>query len=382
MEDSGAAECTLSPPMPATTVFFLCPRANLLRERLGYARAFARRGIDVLCLDDAAGADRDLAAISAAGHTPALILHPDPWQPVLPAGLERSPVPTACFQIDSFVARDWRARWSRLFDRVFVFHAADVDAYRAAGNPDVVPLYHAAEPATAQLPGRPRDLDVAFIGNTRDLYRRRRVCLETLAPHVQINDWRRTYRPMEAAELYARARLVLNVGRDDFPEDIGVRFGEAMSAGAMIASIMPSEMTALGFIEGTDFVGFGGPADVVTICRRYLDDDAARVQIATAGQAKLLAGHTYDNRVATIMEGSRALQAPARGWSAAEVELTRFEYFAAKGLLRDAGNLLPAIARARPAAVLPALARLGRAGAGRLVSRIKSVRRARPGKPT
>jgi len=366
--------------MSPISVFFLCPRANLLRERQGYARAFARRGVAVLCFDDAPGAERDLAAISAAGHNPALIIHPDPWHPVLPAGIERSSVPTACFQIDSFIGRDWRARWSRLFDRVFVFHAADVEAYRAAGNPGVVPLFHAAEPATPEPPARPRDLDVAVVGRTDDLYTRRRACLEALAPHVKMNDWRRPHRPEEAAELYARAKLVLNVGRDDSPEDIGVRFGEAMRGGAMVVSIMPSEMTALGFVDGTDFVGFESAQELVTICRRYLDDDETRIRIATAGQAKALADHTYDNRVATILEGDRALQAPARSWPAAEVALTRLDYFAAKGQLREASAVLPAIARAQPAKMLPALARLGRAGARTMLNRLRALRTAASGR--
>jgi len=354
------------------TVFLLCPRAELTRERLGYVRAFARRGVALKFLDDAPGAAHDLAALGDAGIRPDLILHPDPGMAVLPAGLERSPFPTACFQIDSFVAWRRRARWAQLYDRAFVFHASDVARYRAAGHPSVVGLFHAAEADDYQPPDTARDLEVAMVGRTGSdgPYLRRLACMSALEGHVRANEWRRPHRTDEAAALYARAKIVLNVGRDDWPTDVGVRYGEAMIAGALFATALPTELTDMGFVEGRDFAGFHGPEDVTRVCRRYLDDDEARVRVARTGQAGVIAEHTYDRRVATIMEGLDARTAPARGWPRARVALTRLDYLSARGLIREALTELPAIA-ARPGPALPrALALLGRAAGRRLWTRV------------
>jgi hypothetical protein len=363
----------LRDPTPGETVFFVCSSADFDRERLGYVEAFRRRGVSVLCLDDAPGADRDLGAIAAAGLTPRLIVHPDSFQVAMPAGLETSTVPTACFHIDSFVAWQRRARWAQLFDHVFVFHAADIDRYRAAGNPDVIPLFHAARLENQHDPEATRDIDVAIVGRTGRLYQRRRRCLQALTDGVRTNEWWRDHRPEEAAALYARAKIVLNVGRDDFPVDVGVRFGEAMIAGALFATILPTELSALGFVEGRDFVGFHGEQDVLAVCRRYASDQEARVRIARAGQQRVLADHTYDRRVETMLDGPRDAKAPARDWSPARCALLRLDYFAAKGRLAQAAAEWPAIGLRHGTTSTRALALLGRAAGRRVLTRARSL---------
>jgi hypothetical protein len=361
----------MNPSAPGAGVLFLCRRAELSRERLGLQKAFERRGSTLWCIDDAPGAAADLGAVARAGLQPALIIHPDGPTPILPAGIETSPVPTCCFQIDSFMAWQRRARWSLLFDRVFVFHDADVERYRAAGNPDVMPLFHAADVDAATPPAAPRDLEVSLIGRTDEIYARRRRCLEALDGKVGMNEWRRPHRPDEAKAIYGRSKIVLNVGRDDFPGDVGVRFGEAMIAGALFATILPTELTTLGFVEGRDFVGFQGPDDVVEVCRRQLADDAARQRIAASGQKKVLSDHTYDRRAATILDGAIAMNAPARRWSPAVAAATRLDYFAAKGELRGAARALVGIGLGHPALGARSVGLLARAAGRRVLGRLR-----------
>jgi hypothetical protein len=162
-----------------------------------------------------------------------------------------------------------------------------------------------------------------------------------------MNDLTRSYSAEEMARTYLQSRIVVNIPRDDFPQDANLRAFEAMGAGALLLTPVPSELTLLGFEEGVHFVGYRNPSDVTAIVRRYLGDEVARQKICLAAREKVLREHTYDCRVETIcnlLEKNKGkLLAPARKWPEAKVRRTYLDYFAAHNMIDCATSQLRAI---------------------------------------
>ena len=116
----------------------LCTLEELQRERRGYYDAFCRLTRVLLLDHDDEDVDSAARRFKAGlGEGPVVLLYPDNARGYSPPGLTDLPWPTACFQIDSFSAPERRARWSRLFDAVFVFHPRSVQDFRKYRNRQV-----------------------------------------------------------------------------------------------------------------------------------------------------------------------------------------------------------------------------------------------------
>src|SRR5258708_33401305 len=140
-----------------------------------------------------------------------------------------------------------------------------------------------------------------------------------------MNDWKRSYTQEEVANIYRRSRVVVNFGRDDFPNDANMRVFEVLAAGALLITSLPSELTDLGFQDGVNFIGYRAEAEIVPLVRKYLENEWSRSRIAQAGQEKVLREHTYDCRVNEFLNrlqssGKQKL-APARRWPKSRVRL-------------------------------------------------------------
>src|SRR5262249_3986986 len=148
----------------------------------------------------------------------------------------------------------------------------------------------------------------------------------------RMNDVARRYSLEEMANVCSQSRIVVNIGRDDFPQDANLRTFEAMGAGALLITSLPSELTQIGFEEGVHFIGYRDVQEIKPLARRYLSEDSARQSIARAARAKVLREHTYDERVKRLLElvevGNKKLLAPARTWSEERVRLAYLDYFA------------------------------------------------------
>jgi hypothetical protein len=356
------------------SIFFLCRGKDLTRERLGYRAAFDRLGVKLLCLDDVPEAAQDVRVLARHGpDRPSLIVHPDPPTPFLPEGLAEVPIPTAVFQIDNYVAARRRARWSMLFDYAVLLHPGYRALYLHEGHPRPVDLLHCIAPELYDGAPAARDIEVACVGQTNTaMYSNRKRHLAALTNRFVTNEWWRRHDPSEVPGVYQRAKIVLNIGRDDYPIDVSLRFAEAMAAGALFATRAPSELSLMGFAEGEHYVAFRDPEEMVEVCRHHLDDEGERLRIAEAGHRKVLEEHTFDNRARQLLDlissGKGQLVAPARRWACERVRLTYLDYHAAHGRLADAWRELAGIGWSDARVTASALGFLSRAVARRALS--------------
>jgi hypothetical protein len=304
----------------------------------------------------------------------------------MPLGLTKVNIPTACFQIDTYAYTRRRIAWSMLFDLVFVFHPGYDTKFRAAGHPGAHFIPHAIEPSLflGEEPGRV--FDIGWVGQTRGpLYRTRERLLPVLSRAFRMNDWRSRHEPEEMARIYRQSKIVVNIARDDFPQDANMRAFEAMAAGALLLTSLPTELAQAGFEDGVHFVGYRKEAEIMPLVRKYLLEESARRQIAELARDKVLREHSYDRRVETILElvkqDGRKFLAPARSWPEERVHLAYLDYFAGNGALDCASDELRAIVRLSLGDATRGAAMLARAWARRswawMTSTIRSVGRSR-----
>jgi hypothetical protein len=263
---------------------------------------------------------------------PVAVLHFESALPLLPNGLSHCNVSTVCFHPDTYAFTDRRLRWSLLFDHVAVFHPGFDTFFQKSGHPGAFLLPHAARRELFDLPELDRVFEVGWVGQLDGpIYRHRRRLLPLLARNFRMNDWRKRLSLEEVAAVYRSSRIVVNIGRDDFPHDANLRVFEVLASGALLLTSLPTELTRLGFQERVHFAGYSSDAEALSLVRSFLNNEADRSRIANAARAKVLQEHTYDQRVISLLnrlkESSGQKLAPARSWSQPRARLMALDFF-------------------------------------------------------
>ena len=360
-------------------ILFLCRASDLGFGQASLVRALERRGVRISCVEEGTRLNEDITTlVSRCGERPSLILHPELSFPLLPEGLTKIDIPTACFQIDTYAYTQRRIRWSMPFDHPVVFHPGYQEQFERAGHPGAITFYHAASRDLYCKPPVERIFDVGSIGRTHaNIQTTRRRVLTALGGKFRLNEWQKWYSFEETAEVYRHSKIVVNVARDDFPQDANMRAFEAMAAGCLLISRVPTELTVIGFQENVHFVAYRQEDEIMGLVEKYLFESAERERIACAGSDKVLTEHTYDCRaeqLLRIIEANRGqLYAPARLWPEEKVRMARLDYFAANSRLDYACGELRLIARRDPRSAVSGGGLVARAIASRVRGHLNSL---------
>jgi hypothetical protein len=296
-----------------------------------------------------------LELASNRGETPQGILH-ETGAPGLPRGLETTPIPTACLDVDTFQWTNHRLRWAMLFDSVFTWHPSCVGRFRDMGHPNVFALPHAVDARLyegATCTGD-RVYDLGFVGNFGlPQYVKRDRINSHLAARFQTNEFQKKYSKEQTVAIYKSSKIAVNVSREEFPKEANMRCYEAMAGGALLITGVPTELTEWGFREGEHFVGWRSEGDIPRLVGAFLLRNAERTAIARAGRERTLKDFTYQRCLTTItdaMLGNRELLAPARRWSQEEIHLLYLSYYHRFGLSGAALEEFRLLRRAGPTA--------------------------------
>jgi Glycosyl transferases group 1 len=332
------------------TILCLCREEHDWKMIPAYADAFRRHGVEFFCVNDSIPFDASLEdVLRTCPNIPSAIFHFESAHSLFPTGLERSKIPTVCFHPDTYAFTDRRIRWSAVFDHAVVFHPGYRERFARAGHPGAFLLPHAVRRGFFEGPQLPREFDVGWVGQTGGpLYNGRAKWLPKLAAEFRMNDWTQRFTLEETAAIYRRSRTVVNIGRDDFPQDANLRVFEVLASGALLITSLPSELTQLGFQDGVHFVGYREPSDLIRIVRRYLADETSRSKIGDAARSLVLSEHTYDRRaeqlLAHLAEAGQDRRAPARKWPESRARLVALDFYASRGLTSCAAAQLRKIA--------------------------------------
>ena len=318
-----------------------------------------------------------LTLLDSQALSPSLVLHLT--DDFLPAHLEQAPVPTACLFADVFVGLPSRVRWSMLFDYVFVAHPRFVDAFLTAGHPNVhsMPLAAPSSFLVEREGDADRQFDVGWVGRSQgSLFTARARILQKLAGKFQMNEWWRWHGYEETAQVFQHSKVVVNISRDDYPEDANMRVFEAMAAGALLITRIPTELSKLGFREDEHFVGYRDEAGLERVIRAYLARREDRLQIARRGNEFVRHGHTYERRAQKILEtiaenGARFL-APARAWPTDEVRLAYLQFQCSNQSFHMAARTMGELLRSGRASSVRGLPMFAKALARRVRNALRS----------
>lgn len=350
-----------------------------MREIKGLALALQRVGYSLTCLEPDTRPDihvNDL--IKKCPEPPSLIVHPEPWVPVLPRGLTEVAIPTVGIQCDVYAFTHRRLLYSMLFDYVTILHPGFEKPFQDAGHSRTITLPFAADTEYFYDSDESRVYEIASIGRLfPNLYKSRMEILSSLSLAFKMNEWQRNHNYSEVPSVYRASKIVINIPRDDFPTDVSMRFAEAMACGALFLTRMPSEMTALGFEENVHFCGYRNAEEIPAVAREYLRDEDARKRVAQAGRDKVMREHTYDVRIANLLSKTKqddgALTAPARSWRQSRVRLAYLDYFCANAALDCAfDDLWPILKTASPE-TWKALELVARCSASRIRAHLNSL---------
>jgi spore maturation protein CgeB len=199
----------------------------------------------------------------------------------------------ATFFVTGFVA-EWRA------------HELPTKYLPAAGDRDIAPV----------APRENLASDVAFIGTGYDLDRAR--LLVRVAKHYHLRVWGagweewgsrvgwtgRSVEGKEFAGVCSSSKITLGVnpsravGGRSYTSD---RTWMSILGGAFYLGQRTPGITAL-LVPGTHCEWYDGADECIEQCGRYIRDEDARARIREEGERFVRANHTYDQRVANLLE--------------------------------------------------------------------------------
>lgn len=254
------------------------------RERSGYDGAMA---LDQLLAQVCPDADLFLWIDSAGKY--------------FPPGIERLPIPTACYLIDVHLGK-WRHEVAKFFDGVFVAQKDYVPVFRdTVGHDQVYWLPLAAAADVHRMHCVERTLDVGFVGNVSRAHgptaRVRR--LKLLENRYQTNDFYQGYLPDQVGRVYSESRIVFNTS---IAGDVTMRVFEGTACGALLLTDSVANGLEDLFELGHEIVVFQDDQDLIDKIDYYLSHPEEREQIARAGYERTVSCHTYQHRVQSMVD--------------------------------------------------------------------------------
>lgn len=246
------------------------------------------------------GPDVDVRKVAAAlpeGWRPDLFLWVESVNGFAPRQIPKLECPTACYLIDSHMSLSYHLEWARRFDHVFVAQREYITQFLDAGCSRVHWLPLACDPAMHGRVETPKLHDIGFVGSLTEHHVHRQEMLGRLARRFDVHVERAFLGEM--ARIFSASRLVYN---DAVKRDLNMRVFEALCSGSMVLTdrAAPSGLDEL-FTDREHLVIYDDDT-IEDLAAYYLAHEDERERIAAAGRAEVLRRHTYDHRVATMLE--------------------------------------------------------------------------------
>ncbi len=189
----------------------------------------------------------------------------------------------------------------QLFDVVLCSQRSAIADLERAGIRQVVWLPFAYDTTLMSDPTRDKLYDVAFVGslNLPPSRRERSEILGRLAGRFRCNDYCTPVFGIDMMRVYNQARIVVNIPA---PGSFNMRTFEALASGAMLLTKAVGSGQEVLFEDGHHLVTYQDANDLISKVEYYLKHDVERERIAAAGMKEVLAKHTYEHRVARVLE--------------------------------------------------------------------------------
>lgn len=157
-------------------------------------------------------------------------------------------------------------------------------------------LYHAADPELHKpFPKEEKKFDVSFLGN--DTYPDRRILLDIIGENFSL--LRSNSKPgLPYSKKLSSGKCIFN---KSYLNDINMRIFEAMAIGVPLITDDVKFLDYVG-IEGKHFLTYNSTFSLLNQIKRILKDGELREEISRNGRERVLKFHTYDHRVAQMLD--------------------------------------------------------------------------------
>jgi spore maturation protein CgeB len=221
---------------------------------------------------------------------------------LIPQGLEKAPIPTACVISDCHRSLRPRQQLAKFFDHIFLYQRNYLRSFIEHPSSNIHWLPYACDTKFFRDLRMARDLDVAFIGKLMEPRSERRRALALISRRCQVNE-QRYYLQKEIPAVYSRSKIVLNIPLGD---DLNFRFFEALSCGALLLTKRLSNGQDDLFKEGLHYEAFSTEAEMLDKVDYYLNHQEERERIAAAGHTEVLSRHDLELRLNGLLETIQA----------------------------------------------------------------------------
>lgn len=230
------------------------------------------------------------------GWTPDLYLWVENGISGFPPDLDSISIPKACYLIDTHLHLLQHQEIARHFDFVFIAQKEYVGAFKSSGSPHVYWLPLACDPEIHGKVDTEIKYDVGFVGSITASHKRRKKLLEEIGLHFNLHVDRKFMDEM--ALVFSQSKIVFN---EAIRNDLNMRVFEGLCAGnLLVTDTAPgSGLTDL-FQDKKHLVIYQDDSLVDTI-QYYLDNPEERLRIAEQGRQEVLANHTYEHRIKTMI---------------------------------------------------------------------------------
>ncbi len=201
--------------------------------------------------------------------------------------------------IDTHLNFEKHLRISRLFDHTFIAQKEFVVSLTAYGIAATwLPL---AYPSSIDIaPKTSPKYDFSFIGQTDQTMYPERHRLIRKAQHAFPNNFVGTLEPKEMLETYNNSRVVIN---QSIKNDINMRVFEVLGTSAVLVTNAIRNNGLEDLFENTKHLfTFETDEELIFLLQNLVNNDATRIETATAANELVLSRHTYFNRASEILE--------------------------------------------------------------------------------
>ncbi len=214
-----------------------------------------------------------------------------------PEDLEKCKIPKACYLIDTHIHLEEHLKIARSFDFVFLAQKAYVEDFKRAGYEQVHWLPLGCDPEIhGQVDGIAK-WDVGFVGTVDQAPPRRKKLLSDIDAKFDLRCERKFMEEM--AELYSHSRMVFN---NAIRKDLNMRVFEGMCSGSLLLTDRAEGSGLEDFFQDGVHLAHYQDETLTDTVQYYLEHPEEREKIAENGRAEVLEKHTYDHRIAQMLD--------------------------------------------------------------------------------
>ncbi len=226
-----------------------------------------------------------------------------------PKTVNRLPVPTAAYFIDTHLHLEEHVEKAKSFDFVFIAQREYLPEFEKAGIKNVFWLPLAADPEIHRKFSDEKKYDIGFVGSLYANPRRENLLnklKEKFPLHYERSFW------TEMAKTLGESKIVFN---NAVRNDLNMRVFETLGVGSFLLTDFPkkSAQDEL-FVNHEDLAVYKDPF-IENVVRFYLERDELREAIAARGHELVLNAHKYSDRAEELLDvlsGKRKRTSTAR----------------------------------------------------------------------